>query len=96
MTPKLTIAIWYVGIFYHMCPSHVELSGGGVGGLACAVALTRYPDIQVDIYEAAREFTEVGAGVGVWPRAWKVVEDLGLDQELGKVAVVAPDHHPSQ
>ena len=67
-----------------------------MGGLACAVALAQYPDIQVDIYEAASRFAEVGAGVGVWPRAWKVVQALGLDHELAEVAVVAPDHHPSE
>ncbi|KZT64400.1 salicylate hydroxylase [Daedalea quercina L-15889] len=72
----------------------VAICGGGVGGLACAVALSRYPDIQVDIYEAASQFAEVGAGVGVWPRAWKVVQALGLDRELAQVAVVAPDHRP--
>lgn len=47
-------------------------SGGGVGGLTLAVALSKYPDIEVEVFEAARQFTEVGAGVGIWPRAFKV------------------------
>lgn len=47
-------------------------SGGGVGGLTLAVALSRYPDIVIDVYEAAQSFHEIGAGVGVFPRAFKV------------------------
>lgn len=48
------------------------------------------------MYEAASKFAEVGAGVGVWPRAWRVVQALGLAHELAEVAVVAPDHHLSE
>jgi hypothetical protein len=51
----------------HYCPS-----GGGVGGLTLAVALSRYQDIAIDVYEAAQSFCEIGAGVGVWPRAFRV------------------------
>ena len=32
------------------------------------VALSRYPDVAVSVYEAAKEISEVGAGIGVWPR----------------------------
>lgn len=40
--------------------------------MTLAVALSRYPDIVVDVYEAAQSFYEIGAGIGVWPRAFKV------------------------
>lgn len=53
--------------YNHYCPS-----GGGVGGLTLAVALSRYQDIAIDVYEAAQSFCEIGAGVGVWPRAFRV------------------------
>lgn len=56
----------------HIDSSHANDSGGGVGGLTLAVALSKYPDIEVEVFEAARQFTEIGAGVGVWPRAFKV------------------------
>ncbi|KAI0364701.1 FAD/NAD(P)-binding domain-containing protein [Pilatotrama ljubarskyi] len=72
----------------------VAICGGGVGGLTCAAALSRCHDIQVDIYEAASAFTEIGAGIGVWPRAWKVLCALGLSEDLARVAVVPPDDHP--
>lgn len=70
-------------------------SGGGVGGLACAVALSRYEDIQIDIYEAAEKFAEIGAGIGMWPRTWKIMRKLGIDTDLAKVAIVAPDSQSS-
>lgn len=40
--------------------------------MTLAVALSRYPDIILDVYEAAQTFREVGAGVGIWPRSFKV------------------------
>lgn len=70
-------------------------SGGGIGGLLLAVALSKYPDIQVDVYEAAKLFSEVGAGIGLWPRSWKIIEQLGLADELAKIAVVPPTNIPS-
>ncbi|KAG1778822.1 hypothetical protein EV702DRAFT_1186477 [Suillus placidus] len=59
----------------------IAICGGGVGGLTLAVALSRYPDIVVDVYEAAQSFYEVGAGFGIWPRAFKVLRKLGPDFE---------------
>ena len=43
-----------------------------MGGLTFAVALSQYPDIVIDVYEAAQSFQEIGAGVGIFPRAFKV------------------------
>lgn len=40
--------------------------------MTLAVALSQYPNIIVDVYEAAQSFREVGAGVGIWPRSFKV------------------------
>lgn len=70
-------------------------SGGGIGGLTLAVALSHSPDIEIDVYEAAREFAEVGAGVGVWQRAWKILAKLGLEEDLAQVAFVPPLDTPS-
>ncbi|KAH8104119.1 FAD/NAD(P)-binding domain-containing protein [Cristinia sonorae] len=72
----------------------VAICGGGIGGLVLALALARHSDIQVDIYEAAREFAEIGAGIGVWPRTWKILQSLGLDHDLSQVAVVRPTNLP--
>ncbi|OJA17894.1 hypothetical protein AZE42_08682 [Rhizopogon vesiculosus] len=59
----------------------VAICGGGVGGLTFAVALSQYPDIIIDVYEAARSFQEIGAGIGMFTRAFKVLQKLGADVE---------------
>ena len=61
---------------------HTDTSGGGIGGLTLAVALSKAKDVQVDVYEATSKFSEVGAGVGMWKRTWNVMEELGLGDDL--------------
>ena len=63
--------------------------------MTCALALSRYHDIQVDVYESATAFTEIGAGIGLWPRSWKILCALGLADDLAKVAMVPPTEQPS-
>jgi salicylate hydroxylase len=58
------------------------LSGGGVGGLTLAFALSKSPDIRVDVYEAASKFTEIGAGIGIWWRARQILTSLGLEEDI--------------
>ena len=45
---------------------HVAIAGAGLGGLAAALFL-RKADIDVTVYEQARELHEVGAGIVVPP-----------------------------
>jgi salicylate hydroxylase len=71
-------------------------SGGGIGGLTCAIALAQYPDIQVNVYEAATKFAQVGAGIGIWPRPWKVLELLGLHHDLLKLTELKPMPGPGR
>ena len=69
-------------------------SGGGIGGLTLAVALSRLgleDLIEVDIYESAPELTQVGAGITFWPRAWKILRDLGLEEAL--IRHLSPGQH---
>ena len=51
--------------------------GGGIAGLACALALTRR-GWQVEVLERAPEFTEVGAGLSLWPNALRALDALGV------------------
>ncbi|KAJ7590412.1 hypothetical protein C8J56DRAFT_1048574 [Mycena floridula] len=44
----------------------VAIVGGGIGGVNLAIALSKYPDIDFQLYEAAAAFEEIGAGVGVF------------------------------
>ncbi|KAF9007509.1 salicylate hydroxylase [Cyathus striatus] len=40
--------------------------------------------IDVDIYEAAAQITQVGAGISVWPRTWEILRTVGLENTLIK------------
>ncbi|KAL0068338.1 hypothetical protein AAF712_004725 [Marasmius tenuissimus] len=72
-------------------PLHIAIVGGGIGGLSCAVALKDCTNIRVDIYEAAAQITEIGAGVTVWPRTWEILKDMGMEEELAGRLKDAPD-----
>lgn len=40
-------------------------------------------DVEIDVYEASSQFTQIGTGITLWPRAWKIlVEQLGLGPSL--------------
>ena len=54
--------------------------GGGIGGMAAAVALDR-AGIDVQVYEQARELTEVGAGVSLAPNGLRMLDRLGVHQD---------------
>ncbi|KAJ7085016.1 hypothetical protein C8R43DRAFT_1051651 [Mycena crocata] len=72
----------------------VAICGAGIGGLTLAVALSQYPDIEVEIYEAATTLAEVGAGIGIFPRPWKIIRMLGLEQDLLKACERKPVDGP--
>ena len=62
--------------------------------MTAAIALSRLSserkDIQINIYESAQEFTEIGAGIGMLLRPWKIMNRLGIDGPLRKVVNI-PD-----
>ncbi|KIY70404.1 FAD/NAD(P)-binding domain-containing protein [Cylindrobasidium torrendii FP15055 ss-10] len=62
----------------------VAICGAGVGGLTTALALSKYEDIAVDLYEGASQLAEVGAGIGAFGRPWKVLQKLGVTEDLLK------------
>lgn len=51
-------------------------------------------DINIQLYEAAHELTEIGAGVGMWQRPWKVMEALGLREDLSHLVLSPLDDKP--
>ena len=60
-----------------------------------AVALSKHADLHIDLYEAADQFSEIGAGVMFWARTWKVLSLLGLAEDLSKVTATKLDTLPS-
>lgn len=55
--------------------------GGGIAGLACAIALRRI-GWQVQVLEQADEFTAVGAAISLWPNALRALDALELGHEV--------------
>ena len=53
------------------------VAGGGIAGLATAIALGR-AGFQVDVFERASEIREVGAGISLWANAIRALDRLGL------------------
>ncbi|KAF9051103.1 FAD/NAD-P-binding domain-containing protein [Hymenopellis radicata] len=69
----------------------VAICGGGISGLCLAVILAQSPNITVAVYESASRFKEIGAGVMIWSRTWKILEALNLDSEFSQIAHAPPD-----
>ena len=55
--------------------------GAGIGGLTTALALMK-KGIDVTIYEQSKEIKEAGAGIWVAPNGLKVLDDLGISQDI--------------
>ncbi len=68
---------------------NIGIIGGGIGGVAAAVALHR-AGIDATVYERANELREVGAGMMLWPNATRVLKELGLLERV--VALSGPNH----
>ncbi|MDR1969615.1 MAG: FAD-dependent monooxygenase [Burkholderiaceae bacterium] len=61
------------------------IAGGGLGGLAAALATLR-AGWEVRLFERAPEFSEVGAGVQLGPNVTRLLCGWGLTRELSAVA----------
>lgn len=66
---------------------NIVIVGGGIGGLAAALALIRR-GIDVDIYEQAQALRELGAGVQISANGTRVLHALGLKEALARVQVL--------
>ncbi|MEO6974129.1 MAG: FAD-dependent monooxygenase, partial [Rhodoferax sp.] len=61
------------------------ISGGGIGGLAAALACTR-AGWEVRLFERARVFSEVGAGIQLGPNVTRVLHAWDLAGALANIA----------
>jgi 2-polyprenyl-6-methoxyphenol hydroxylase-like FAD-dependent oxidoreductase len=55
----------------------IAVIGGGIGGLAAAIALSKLPNVSVRLFEQHPELREVGAGISISYNSWKVLDLLG-------------------
>ena len=60
---------------------HFLIAGGGIGGMAAALSLLR-KGFDVDIYEQAQEYREVGAGIQISPNGNRAADYLGVFSAL--------------
>ena len=65
---------------------HALVIGGGIGGLACAIALRR-AGLEVSLFEQTLEQREVGAGIQISPNASRLLGRYGLGGAMARVAV---------
>ncbi|WP_221629374.1 FAD-dependent oxidoreductase [Humibacillus xanthopallidus] len=65
----------------------VIVVGGGIGGLANALALTQ-KGLRVRVLERAAEFGEVGAGLQIAPNCTRILEHWGLLDEVRSLGVL--------
>lgn len=59
--------------------ARIAISGGGIGGLAAAIALRRAGFSAIEVHERAPEIREVGAALTLWSNALHALARLGLD-----------------
>jgi 2-polyprenyl-6-methoxyphenol hydroxylase-like FAD-dependent oxidoreductase len=64
----------------------VVIAGGGIGGLAAALALARKGFASI-VLEQAPQFGEIGAGIQLAPNAWHALDALGVGALVKKEAV---------
>jgi salicylate hydroxylase len=57
----------------------VAIIGGGIGGLAAALAL-RHRGIEATVYERSASLGEIGAGLNLSPNALKALRALGVEE----------------
>lgn len=67
----------------------IAIAGGGIGGLAAALALARR-NVRSHIFERRQTFSEDGAGIQLGPNATKVLTALGV-ADLLKPLAATPD-----
>src|SRR5262245_39808477 len=91
--PSPAVGLYRCRVLYR-CRAHEEgnmraiIIGGGIAGLASALALTRH-GWQVEVLERAPGFTEAGAGLSLWPNALRALDALGVGEPVRSRAVLA-------
>ncbi|WP_462381924.1 salicylate 1-monooxygenase [Pseudomonas sp. Marseille-QA0892] len=69
----------------------IGIVGGGISGVALALNLCRHPHLNVQLFESAPAFGEVGAGVSFGANAVRAIDGLGLGGPYAHVADRTPE-----
>ncbi|MGY4495478.1 salicylate 1-monooxygenase [Pseudomonas sp. TE3610] len=68
----------------------VSIIGGGIAGVALALDLCRHTHLDVQLFEAAAAFGEVGAGVSFGANAVRAIDGLGIGAAYAQIADRTP------
>ncbi|MBH8567064.1 FAD-dependent monooxygenase [Nostoc sp. CENA67] len=71
--------------------NRVIIIGGGIGGAATALALSR-AGFEPVVYERTKELREVGAGIALWANATHILKNLGLLEEAKQVGYLTTNY----
>jgi salicylate hydroxylase len=72
-------------------PYRIAIIGGGIGGLFAALSIHHHchkdlDKIEIDVYEQAAEYKEIGAGVSLAVNASRLIEKIGLFDDCHAIA----------
>jgi salicylate hydroxylase len=84
------LEIWNLGLSHNPSMTSQEhkqvvIAGGGIGGLAAAVACAQR-GVPVQLLERAAQLSEVGAGIQIGPNVTRILQAWGLGAALAQVA----------
>jgi 2-polyprenyl-6-methoxyphenol hydroxylase-like FAD-dependent oxidoreductase len=71
-------------------PAGLVIIGGGIGGVATALALAQR-GISAHVLEQSAELAEIGAGIQLGPNASRVLDRLGVLESISENAVFPPE-----
>lgn len=71
--------------------NRIIIIGGGIGGAATALTLSR-AGFEPVVYERAKELREVGAGIALWANATHILNKLGLLEEAKQVGYLTTNY----
>ncbi|RZI54005.1 MAG: salicylate 1-monooxygenase, partial [Pseudomonas sp.] len=69
----------------------IAIVGGGIAGIALALDLCRHSHLDIQLFEAAPAFGEVGAGVSFGANAVRAIEGLGIGESYRRIADRTPE-----
>ncbi|KAK4200379.1 putative salicylate hydroxylase [Triangularia verruculosa] len=70
-------------------PFQIGIIGGGIAGLSTALFLHHFcpsGSIEINIYEQAEQYREIGAGINLGVNATKLLHQIGLGDEINAIA----------
>ena len=70
--------------------SKIAIVGAGIGGLALALALARQGAKHLHLFERRADAQEFGAGLQVGPNAVRLLDQLGLSEQLHAISARSP------